>query len=88
VPTRTGGPYRPCTRAAAEQVRDAIAEHFHAHPGYGPQLMDEGWDGRPWTIVWDEGPDEWAYNASYQITPPAGCFLEPVNYCSLAIHEK
>lgn len=29
--------------------------------GPPPVLMEGGFDGRDWTIVWEEGPDEWPF---------------------------
>lgn len=73
------------SRTAAEQVRDLIAARFGADPRYAPTLMEEGWDGHQWVIAWEEGPDEWAYQATYLVEPPAGTFLEAINHYSVAI---
>ncbi|GAA2657558.1 hypothetical protein [Nonomuraea recticatena] len=76
-----------CSRRAAEKLVAQLAETYRAQPEYGPELMEEGFDDRQWTIVWEGGPEEWAYHASERIPAPAGTFLEPVNYCVLAIHR-
>ncbi|MFI6290095.1 hypothetical protein ACIBEJ_00835 [Nonomuraea sp. NPDC050790] len=74
-----------CTRATAEAFVAELISAYKADPGYAPELMDEGFDGRQWTIVWDCGPDEWAYEASYKMAAPKGTYLEPVRYAVLAI---
>ncbi|MEU4406279.1 hypothetical protein AB0F88_17290 [Streptosporangium sp. NPDC023963] len=74
-----------CSREEIERLVADIATVFGAQPGYGPHLMEEGFDGRQWTIVWDEGPEEWAYRAGDLVAAPAGTFLEPVSYYVLAV---
>lgn len=74
------------TREQAEQIRDSIATTFHAQPGYGPQLKDRGFAGRDWMIVWDKGPDEWACQATYQVTVPDGLYLAAISCYSVAIY--
>lgn len=79
-------PYiRVCSRADIEQLVTDIAAAFGAEPGYGPLLMEEGFDDRQWTIVWEEGPEEWAYYAGDRVAAPAGTFLEPATYCVLTV---
>ncbi|MEZ0076349.1 hypothetical protein [Planotetraspora sp. GP83] len=70
----------------AEQVVAAIAAHFPHDPAYGPQLMEEDFDDRQWTIVWDEGPYCWALHASHRILAPAGVFLDAVREHTLGIY--
>ncbi|MER6828807.1 hypothetical protein ABT352_22695 [Streptosporangium sp. NPDC000563] len=74
-----------CAREEVERLVADIATEFKAHPDYGPRLMEEGFDDRQWTIVWEEGPEEWAYHAGDRVTAPAGTFLEPVSYYVLAV---
>lgn len=63
------------SRADAEQVRDALAAWAPAYPA--PVLLAD-FDGRPWTILWEEGPEDWVYRLD-GVTWPAGTFIEPVN---------
>jgi hypothetical protein len=75
-----------CTLAEARQARDDIAGAFLHEPGYGPHLMEEGFDDRQWTIVWEEGaPDEWTNRLDGRVAAPAGTYFEAVNHLQLAI---
>lgn len=60
----------PITKEQAEQVLAAVKERHEGwfdatDPQQGPKLVQD-WDWlesgpTPWAIVWEEGPDEWAY---------------------------
>lgn len=76
-----------CTFAEAQQARDDIAAAFPHEPGYGPRLMEEGFDGRQWTIVWEEGaPDGWMDRLDGRVAAPAGTYFGEVNHLQLAIY--
>lgn len=63
------------SKAKAQAVLDAVKAQHKAwvepmldddgsvilDAGPPPVLMEEGFDGRQWTIVWEEGPDEWPF---------------------------
>lgn len=80
------------TREQAEQVLAAIIAHYAATPDWLPCLMEEGWDDRQWTIVWDNGPPEWAYEfgdvATEQGLLPAGVWVESVNHLALSVNPR
>jgi len=50
------------TKTQAELVLAAVTRKFspYVEPGFGPTLLSD-FDGRPWTIVWEEGPYEWPF---------------------------
>lgn len=54
------------TRETAEKVLKQVTTKYAAYieAGYEPKLIqDWDWVGHtPWAIIWEEGPDEWAYN--------------------------
>jgi hypothetical protein len=52
---------------------------------YGEPTMRDDWDGRA-VLIWDMGPDEWAYVASRDITWPEWVLAEPVNHMVLAFY--
>ncbi|UBU16593.1 hypothetical protein [Nonomuraea gerenzanensis] len=82
----------------AQQIADAIGEHFHGDRNYWPQVMDADWDdGDGRVIVWEHGVDEWTFLVShggrpdyspieYEPVPlPAGVWVEAVNHCALRV---
>jgi hypothetical protein len=96
------------TREQAEQALEAIKGQwpYDVAEGNVPKLI-ENWDWLesghiPFAIVWEEGPDEWAYSAgtggevytdlgTFQIRAaenfPAGVFAEPITSWSVGIHK-
>lgn len=79
---------RVCTRRQAERVRDQIAKLFGSAPDDAPTLMEEGFDGRQWTIVWGGGGrDAWVLEAIQKIPAPPGCHLDAQTYSQLVIDE-
>ncbi|MGR6915342.1 hypothetical protein ACU635_13950 [[Actinomadura] parvosata] len=85
------------TDEIAGQVRDLIATVFDASPGYGPQLMDPGWDeGVGRVIVWEYGPDGWTYAVPFggaleygpevpELCLPAGVWIDRINHHSVRV---
>jgi hypothetical protein len=52
------------TQLRAERVLAQVKARFSGwldeeHPEWGPQLFTD-WDGAPYAIVWEAGPDSWA----------------------------
>lgn len=89
------------TKAKAERVLKALIEQHPAMKGwsYPPILMMKGFDGREWTILWEEGPYEWPYLFPHggieeefgfrvaEVSVPAGLLIEPINHYSVGIYE-
>lgn len=73
------------TREQAEQVLEAVKKQYRPYwepdGDYVPQLpvLIENWEyldhPTPWAIVWEEGPDEWAYRASSGGVDEEMCYL-------------
>ncbi len=75
------------TREQAEEVLQRVKATWDM--GYEwtrrePKLVED-WDGRKWVIIWEEGPEEWAYWTSQYNT--AHVWTEPVNSAVLAIYS-
>lgn len=86
------------TDEIAQQVADAIGEHFRGDRDYWPRVMDDDWDGGSGrVIVWSEGLLDWAFLVSeggeseyspIEVGPmslPAGVWVEPVNPQALRV---
>lgn len=85
--TRTG----PDVIHALEKVREFYATDIT--PDNGPRLIrdwEKTWESReptlPWAIVWEQGPDDWAIQASHaDIFDRSRVFAEPGNGWVLAL---
>ncbi|WP_214317125.1 hypothetical protein [Nonomuraea sediminis] len=82
----------------AQQIADAIGEHFSGDRNYWPQVMDADWDeGGGRVIVWEHGVDDWTFlvrhggRSDYSpveyepVRLPVGVWVEAVNHCALRV---
>ncbi|MBT2234982.1 hypothetical protein [Nonomuraea sp. NEAU-A123] len=85
----------------AQQIADAIGEHFSGDRNYWPQVMDADWDdGSGRVIVWDHGVPDWTFLVSHggrsddspteyePVSLPAGVWVEPINPCALRVMPR
>lgn len=101
-------PVTEITREVAEQALEAIKGQwpYDVAEGNVPKLI-ENWDwlesgSIPFAIVWEEGPDEWAYragdggpfhtdlgtlNTPKAVNWPCGTFAEPITSWAVGIYE-
>lgn len=52
------------TKAKATAAFEAIKSRFaeYVDNGWEPPVLMEDFDGSGWTVMWEEGPDEWVYS--------------------------
>lgn len=91
------------TREQAEQVLAALQRQCAGWIGeetqYGPTLAED-FDGRPFVIIWEEGPDGWPFAfphglaedcggriADVSADVPPGLLVEPINHYSVGIYR-
>jgi len=57
------------SKAQATKVLAAVKAKWAAYEddGYPPKLLED-FDGRKWTIVWEEGPYQWSYSPIDEVT--------------------
>lgn len=83
-------------RKVAEQIVAAYMVKYKWPSEFAPQLLED-FDGRPWTIMWEEGPEDWVFvplqddhvfefgfTLPGQPTPD-GVLTEAINHYSLAV---
>ncbi|GAA5046074.1 hypothetical protein HNP84_002491 [Thermocatellispora tengchongensis] len=98
VATPVNAPLSEISDELAQQIANAIGEHFGADRDYWPQVMDADWDsGGGRVIVWMDGLPDWAFLAcdggtsdyapiEYASLPlPAGVWAEVINPQALRI---
>jgi hypothetical protein len=80
----------------ASQALESVRRHFQCHIGDGPapELVRDyvslhGYT-TSWAVVWEEGPDLWAYGCPEGGCPdwPGGVWSEPTNHYVLALFGK
>lgn len=80
---------RKISRTTAETILRDIRRAYAVPAGEGgPNLRDNDHEELPegcWSIDWEEGPYEWAYNYSTRASG-RGLLLEPINSFVLGIY--
>ncbi|MFG1965746.1 hypothetical protein [Nonomuraea sp. NPDC049028] len=85
----------------AQQIADAIGEHFCGDRNYWPKVMDADWDdGSGRVIIWEHGVPDWTFLVSHggrsddspteyePVSLPAGVWVEPINPCALRVMPR
>lgn len=80
------------SRADAETIQGRVEKRYGAGDGTGwdgPKLLDD-WDwlgdgGAPYSLVWEEGPDDWAFE---DWDAGLNVFVEPITSWALGIYPN
>lgn len=80
MPTMLNAKQADATLAA---VREKYANYLSA---YGEPVMLRDFDGKPYVILWEEGPEDWVFNLDG--VAPSGVLAEPINHVALGLYPS